>query len=197
MVVGYTCWDGYGHPTKVTPVDPHHPEQYDAAHAEYLEYQREKKEKEAGGKGGDPKEPEAQPPEAGASGARLLLGEDVEGVSTYLDYYDLSGIRRFSGPTTAHRFLAPKKKYPPGMPYCEEICELEPNKEIEIAEGFAMATFTVDYLLRLFTVHAVPYRVIHPEAYVKNRAVRALTCARVRARPSGGEGRSLACFFFF
>ena len=55
--------------------------------------------------------------------------------------------------------------------YCEPICEPEPDKEIEIAEGFAMAVFTVDYLLRLLTVHAVPYRLLNPEGYAKNRDV--------------------------
>lgn len=60
-----------------------------------------------------------------------------------------------------HRRLAYKKKRPIGEPYCEEICEYEPDKEIEIAEGFAMAAFTIDYLGRLFTAHAVPWRVLN------------------------------------
>lgn len=88
-----------------------------------------------------------------------------------------------------HRRLAPKKKYAVGEPYCEEICEMEPNKEVEIAEGFAMAAFTVDYLGRLATVHAVPYRVLHPEAYAKDRSVR-------HYEPNGCK-KTIAYFFHF
>ncbi len=101
------------------------------------------------------------------------------GVSTYLDKYDLS----------AHRQLAyKKKKREPGVPYCEEICEKEPDKEIEIAEGFAMAAFTVAYLLLLATVHAVPYRVINPEGYFKNRAVRDFVASFVQCLVGGWVG---------
>lgn len=104
--------------------------------------------------------------------------------------FDLNGLASSEGfpQEHHHRRLAPKK-YPPGVPYCESICELEPNKEIEIAEGFAMAAFTIDYLTRLATVHAVPYRVLHPEAYAKNRAVR-------HYEPNGCK-KTIAYFFHF
>ena len=71
----------------------------------------------------------------------------------------------------SHRWLAGHSEGSFEGEYCEPICEPEPDKEIEIAEGFAMAVFTVDYLLRLLTVHAVPYRLLNPEGYAKNRAV--------------------------
>lgn len=119
------------------------------------------------------------PPVGGIGYPRALweeewaVGEEEErllaGTSTYLDYYDLGDAAKAGG---AHRMLAPKKKREPGVPYCEEICEMEPDKEIEIAEGFAMAAFTVDYLGRWFTVHAVPYRIINHKAYANDRAVR-------------------------
>lgn len=94
--------------------------------------------------------------------------DEVAPVSEGKGLFNLRGLV-VSEEEREHRRLAPyAKKRPIGEPYCEQICEYEPNKEIEIAEGFAMATFTVDYLGRLATAHAVPYRVIDPDSWHKN-----------------------------
>jgi hypothetical protein len=97
--------------------------------------------------------------------------DEVAPVSERPGLFNLGGLVQ-SEEERAHRRLAYAKYRPIGVPYCEQICEYEPDKEIEIAEGFAMATFTVDYLGRLATAHAVPYRVIDPDGYAKNRDLR-------------------------
>ena len=274
MVVGFTCWDGYGAPTKVMPVDVYDHSTYIEGKKMYDDYLKTSKEKEAKAGGGYPPAAGAAPagyppaagaapaapgyppaagaapatpragyppaapaapvapaaaapgyrpaaPAAGAAPAAAAPGyqpaagaaraasraavpavpaaaaapavarpagypptaapaayaepswmDEVAPVSERPGLFNLGGLVQSEEERTHRRLAAYTKKRPVGVPYCEQICEYEPNKEIEIAEGFAMATFTVDYLGRLATAHAVPYRVIDPEGYLKQRSLR-------------------------
>jgi len=181
MIVGFTCWDGFGMPTRVMPVNVYDRSTYEAGRQMYNEYLEEKKKKEAAeaaaaagvtpAADAAPAGPGVAPAAAGASPfdvapaayAEPSWMDEVAPVTENPGLYNLRGLVQ-SEEERVHRRLYPKKVRPIGVPYCEEICEYEPDKEIEIAEGFAMATFTVDYLTRLATAHAVPYRVINPSA---------------------------------
>jgi len=84
------------------------------------------------------------------------------------------------------------EEYGPG---CHPVCEPEPNHAVEMAEFFAMALFTIDYLIRLLCVHAVPYRLLDSNGYAKRKAA-------VRRGREGGEEESIhfnscACITFF